>query len=58
MVAHTHEVLDALEQLISTLKDAETGQRGYLITGEPRYLDPYELRRRHHPRADRAAASG
>jgi PAS domain S-box-containing protein len=41
MVAHSHEVLDALEQLISTLKDAETGQRGYLITGEPRYLDPY-----------------
>jgi PAS domain S-box-containing protein len=41
MVAHSHEVLDALEQLISTLKDAETGQRGYLITDEPRYLDPY-----------------
>jgi PAS domain S-box-containing protein len=41
MVAHTHEVLDALEQVISTLKDAETGQRGYLITGEPRYLEPF-----------------
>jgi PAS domain S-box-containing protein len=41
-VAHTHEVLDALEQLISTMKDAETGQRGYLITGERQYLEPYE----------------
>jgi CHASE3 domain sensor protein len=27
-VAHTHEVLDALEELLSTVKDAETGQRG------------------------------
>ncbi|WP_198170496.1 CHASE3 domain-containing protein [Actinoplanes awajinensis] len=25
----------------SSLKDAETGQRGFLITGEQSYLDPY-----------------
>ncbi len=41
-VTHTHEVLDALEEVLSTVKDAETGQRGYLITGETRYLEPYE----------------
>lgn len=27
--------------LLSALQDAETGQRGYLLTGEERYLDPY-----------------
>jgi methyl-accepting chemotaxis protein len=40
-VAHTYEVLAALDAIASTLKDAETGQRGYLITGEDRYLAPY-----------------
>ena len=33
-VSHTHEVLAKLEAVLSTLKDAETGQRGYLLTGE------------------------
>ncbi|MHB1421590.1 MAG: CHASE3 domain-containing protein [Gemmataceae bacterium] len=40
-VAHTHEVLDALGDLLSSVKDAETGQRGFLITGVRRYLKPY-----------------
>ncbi len=40
-VNHTHQVLEAREQILSLIKDAETGQRGYLITGEPRYLEPY-----------------
>src|SRR5687768_5006942 len=40
-VAHTYQVLSALDAITSTLKDAETGQRGYLITGEDRYLEPY-----------------
>ena len=40
-VTHTHEVLENLEGLIGTLKDAETGQRGYILTGETRYLEPY-----------------
>jgi len=31
----------ALIEVLSALKDAETGQRGYLLTGEDRYLDPY-----------------
>lgn len=30
-----------LERLLSTLKDAETGERGYLLTADPRYLEPY-----------------
>jgi PAS domain S-box-containing protein len=41
-VARTHEVIGELESLPSTLKDAETGQRGYLLTGDEKYLQPYE----------------
>jgi CheY-like chemotaxis protein len=40
-VAHTHEVISALDDLLSIMKDAETGQRGFLITGSERYLEPY-----------------
>ncbi len=40
-VSHTHRVLTELEATLSTIKDAETGQRGYLLTGEERYLEPY-----------------
>jgi signal transduction histidine kinase/DNA-binding NarL/FixJ family response regulator len=29
------------EKLVSMLKDAETGQRGYLITGDDKYLQPF-----------------
>ena len=36
-------VLQHLDQVLATLTDAETGQRGYLLTGEDRYLDPYRL---------------
>jgi signal transduction histidine kinase len=40
-VAHTAEVLASLERLMSTVKDSETGQRGYLLTGDEKYLLPY-----------------
>jgi len=40
-VSHTNEVLTRLEAVLSTLKDAETGQRGYLLAGEASYLEPY-----------------
>jgi signal transduction histidine kinase len=41
-VSHTHQVLAQLEETLSTLKDAETGQRGYLLTGDENYLQPYQ----------------
>jgi methyl-accepting chemotaxis protein len=41
-VGHTHEVLSELDSVLSAFKDAETGQRGYIITGEARYLEPYQ----------------
>ncbi|MCC7036494.1 MAG: response regulator [Alphaproteobacteria bacterium] len=40
-VAQTHEKLVALAGLLLLLKDAETGQRGYVLTGEDAYLEPY-----------------
>ena len=41
-VAHTHQVRIELADLLSLLKDAETGQRGYVITAEESYLEPYK----------------
>jgi CheY-like chemotaxis protein/signal transduction histidine kinase len=41
-LAQSVQVLAELESLLSTLKDAETGQRGYLLTGgDDKYLEPY-----------------
>jgi PAS domain S-box-containing protein len=37
-----HAVVGELRELLSTLQDAETGQRGYLLTGQSRYLQPYD----------------
>jgi PAS domain S-box-containing protein len=38
---HSRQVQVALEDAESTLKDAETGQRGFLLTGDASYLAPY-----------------
>jgi CHASE3 domain sensor protein len=40
-VVHTLEVLAEQNDTLSLLKDAETGQRGYLLTGRGQYLEPY-----------------
>ncbi len=37
----THEVIHNANQLYAILLNAETGQRGYLITGNQNYLQPY-----------------
>src|SRR4051794_34684238 len=42
-IDHTREVVIELERALSTLKDAETGQRGYLLTGDDDYLVPYRV---------------
>jgi methyl-accepting chemotaxis protein len=41
-VAHSHQVLERVSELLSFLKDAETGQRGFVITGDETYLEPYQ----------------
>ena len=37
----TNEIITRAGDLLSALKDAETGQRGYLITGDKSFLEPY-----------------
>ncbi|MBC7486557.1 MAG: response regulator [Cytophagaceae bacterium] len=41
LVNHTNEVLRQSEMVISYMKDAETGQRGFLVTQDPVFLQPY-----------------
>jgi methyl-accepting chemotaxis protein len=41
LVAHTHVVRRQLAELLAQLVNAETGQRGYLITAKDDYLEPY-----------------
>jgi PAS domain S-box-containing protein len=38
---HTHDVLGHANDLLSALRDGETGIRGYAITGDERFLEPY-----------------
>jgi PAS domain S-box-containing protein len=40
-VTHTQQVLVGLQGILSDLKDAETGLRGYIVTGKERFLEPY-----------------
>jgi signal transduction histidine kinase/DNA-binding NarL/FixJ family response regulator len=40
-IDHTHRVLETCEQTLRGLTDAETGQRGYIISHDKRYLDTY-----------------
>ncbi|MNJ98608.1 Signal transduction histidine-protein kinase BarA [compost metagenome] len=41
LVRRSNEVLSQIELLVSATKDAETGVRGFLLTGKPEYLEPY-----------------
>ena len=38
---HTYQVLRTLDDTVARLVDAETGQRGYLLTGDEAYIEPY-----------------
>lgn len=40
-VAHTHQVLERISAISGLMTDAETGQRGFVLTGMDRYLEPY-----------------
>jgi methyl-accepting chemotaxis protein len=41
-VAHTHQVIERTERLLIEMENAETGQRGFVITGDEAYLAPYQ----------------
>lgn len=45
MVQHSLEVSGGIDDLMLDLQDLETGQRGYLITGEEDYLEPFQSAR-------------
>jgi len=40
-VAHTYQVINSADSMLSLMKDAETGERGFLLTGDEAYLAPY-----------------
>jgi signal transduction histidine kinase len=40
-VTHSMQVLDRAQQLLTLVTDAETGQRGFALTSDDRYLEPY-----------------
>ena len=54
-VLHSNELLLALDNVLSLVKDAESGQRGYVITGDPEYLAPYRAAVGVDPGADGCA---
>lgn len=41
LVAHTFEVRQVARTLLSDLQDAETGQRGFLLTEDAKFLEPF-----------------
>jgi PAS domain S-box-containing protein len=49
LVLQSHAVIENAQGLLSEVQDAETGQRGYMITRDPFYLDPYESARKAAP---------
>ena len=44
-IASRNDVLIGTEQLLSSMKDLETGERGFVITGDSAYLEPYHQAR-------------
>ncbi len=49
LVVHTHEVISTARLLFSGIQDAETGERGYVISQQPEYLQPYREARARIP---------
>src|SRR4051812_25237669 len=41
LVEHSNVIVRKLDSLMSVMKHAETGQRGYLLTGRTEFLEPY-----------------
>ncbi|MEH2347562.1 MAG: GAF domain-containing protein [Nostoc sp.] len=42
IVKNTYKKINTLEELLSQIKDAETGQHNYILTGKENYLKPYQ----------------
>src|SRR5580658_109270 len=44
-VAHSYQVIASLRVVLGDAQDAETGQRGYLLTRQRDFLQPYDIAR-------------
>ncbi len=42
VVARSYAIREATEKLLSAMRDTETGQRGFLLTGDEAFLEPYQ----------------
>ena len=42
-IVQTHTAIVSLDGLLSYVQDAETGQRGFLLTNDESYLGPYDI---------------
>ena len=42
LITHTYKVLEDVAEVLSLVKDAETGQRGYIITADEAFLEQYQ----------------
>ena len=51
LVVHTYQVIATIDDLFIVIEDAETGQRGFIITGESAYLEPYQAALQTVPRS-------
>ena len=41
-VQHSRALLQQIEDTLTSIRDAESGQRGFVLTGDPEYLDAYD----------------
>ena len=48
---HTYEVMETADALMASMVDQETGVRGYLVSGDTKFLDPYRNGRANYERA-------
>lgn len=46
-LTHAHDTRTAISTLLKDMLDAETGLRGYLLTSDEKYLEPYNLSIQH-----------
>lgn len=45
MVVHTYQVIGSVRDALLATEEAETGERGFTITGDPKFLESYEKAR-------------
>ncbi len=41
LVNHTNQVIQGLDEIMAIMRDAETGQRGFLLSGDEKFLQQY-----------------